>query len=281
MYRVVMRESPRIFLSYSQSDARQAETLAQRLAEVGMYPHLSRSIFGPGKEIIGALRSHLEASDYMLLLLSPEALSSQWVQYELEYAVEKDWHQRAINVIPVKVRPCKTPSYLDSSIVIDATRDFDKGARRVAELLKNIPLVQFERMNGLDFEGFVIDFLKSYGFKSIIRPRSHGEFQHNLTARSRAKDPFGRSFTVEWIVETKASRHISDVGYLRHFLEAVSFRRVQGLYITTGQLTTPAKQLLEESESFKGPKIFVLEGTDIRRLTLAKPRLVNKYFAPE
>lgn len=255
--------------------------LTQRLAEVGMHPHLSHSVFGPGEEIAGALRGHLAASDYILLLLSPEALSSQWVQYELEYAVEKDWHQRAINVIPIKVKPCKIPSYLDSSIVIDATRDFDKGARRVAELLKNTPLVQFERMNGLDFERFVIDFLKAYGFKNITRPRSHGGSQYDFVARSRQKDPFGRSSTVEWIIEIKAFRHISDVGFLQHFLGAVSFRGAQGLYITTGQLTTPAKQLLEESEHFKGPKIAVLEGTDIRRLTLAKPRLVNKFFASE
>jgi restriction endonuclease Mrr len=213
-----------------------------------------------------------------VFLLSPEALESPWVSQELEYAVSKDLRQRAITIVPVKIRPCRVPAFLASWTVIDATKNFDRAVQSLASLLEVAPLVQFDQLEPRVFEDFVGNLLKAYGFKKVKPALPSRDMGFDFAAETLQRDPFGRLETVDWLIEVKATKQQADTSSLRAFLGALSLRKERGLFITSGQLTTPAKEWLEDMGRKSGPKISVIEGTELKRLAISKPKVVHKYF---
>ena len=222
-----------------------------------------------------------QASDYLILLLSPDALKSNWVKYELEYAIGKDWRERAITVIPVKVKPCNIPPYIASWSVIDTTRNLDSAIKKLTDLLRAAPEVSFEKFTPEKFEEFVHDFLREYGFKKIQPARGFQDYGYDFIAFYESKDPFGRKETIEWLVEIKAYKNRTNLSSLHAFAGVLSLRKesIRGLFITSGQLTSSAREWIELTQKKGGPEISVLEGTELKRLILTKKRLLKKYFS--
>lgn len=276
-----MREAPKAFISYAGDDRDSADRLiaSLRAADVGV--DVDRVNVGHGEHILSAMRAQLSATDFLVLLLSPRALESQWVQRELEYAVSTELRQRSITVVPFKVEPCKVPSYLARWSVIDATRDFSKATARLASLLRAAPQVNLDGLPPERFESLVGDLLRAYGFKNVRRALQSKDFGFDYSAQSVQRDPFGRAESVEWLVEVKALRRQADLNSLRAFVGALSLRRQRGLFVTSGTITSPARAWLEDVARSGGPQLVLLEGIEVKRLVMAKPRLVEQYFRDE
>jgi restriction endonuclease Mrr len=273
-----MRDEPRVFVSYAASDRAFADRLIDQLRDSEVAVHVDRVNLKHGDQMLSAMRSQIEAADFLVLLLSPQALESPWVPRELEYAVSTELRQRSITVVPLKVQPCRVPHYLEAWMVIDATRDFEKAVHKLAGLLRAAPLVQLERLDPRQFESLIADLLKSYGFTQVTTARGSMDAGFDFSAQSIQRDPFGRLETVDWLVEVKASRRQADLSTLRPFLGTLSLRKERGLFVTSGQVTTPAREWLESVVRSGGPRISLMEGTEVKRLVIAKPRLVEKYF---
>jgi restriction endonuclease Mrr len=252
--------------------------LIAQLRDAEIAVHVDRVNLQHGEHILSAMRSQIAAADFLVLLLSPQALESPWVQRELEYAVSTELRQRSITVVPLKVQPCRVPDYLAAWTVVDATRDFDKAVRRLAGLLRAAPLVHLERLDPREFESLIADLLKAYGFKQVRTALGSMDAGFDFSAQSIQRDPFGRPETVDWLVEVKAARRQTDMSTLRAFLGALSLRKERGLFVTSGQVTTPAREWLDSVVRSGGPRITLVEGTEVKRLVIAKPRLVEKYF---
>ncbi len=158
---------PKVFLSYANSDREFAERLTSQLQGLGSSLLVDRINLRHGEHILSALRSQIAAADFLVLLLSPAALESEWVQRELEYAVSKELRQRSITVVPVKVQPCHVPGYLAAWEIVDATRSVERAVTKLANLLRAAPLVQLESLNPPQFEALIGDLLRAYGFKQV------------------------------------------------------------------------------------------------------------------
>ena len=273
-----MRTEPKVFLSYSSSDQESADLLFQQIRQSAASVFLDRVNMRQGEHILSAMRAQVAAADFLILLLSPEALESPWVKHDLEYAISTELRQRSVTVVPFKVKPCRTPVYLEAWTVIDATYDFQKAAIRLSDLLRAAPLVQIEQLDPATFEKLVGDLLRAYGFKSVKEALGSQDIGFDFSAQSFSKDPFGRPDTVDWLIEVKAARQKTDVSTLRAFLDALSLRRERGLFFTASQLTSPARDWLKHVEQSGGPRISIMEGADVKRLVMSKPRLVEKYF---
>lgn len=270
--------NPKVFLSYSNNDRDFADRLFSKVQELDASLFLDSLNLSPGEHILSAMRSRIAAADVLVLLLSPHALESQWVQRELEYAVSKELRQRSITIVLLKVRPCRVPQYLQSSTIIDATRDFDRAVAKLASLLKTASLVQFEHLEPERFEALIGDLLRAYGFKQVRASLGSMDSEFDFSAQSVQRDPFGRSETIDWLIEVKAMQRPTDFSSLRSFLGALSLRKERGLFVTSGQLTSPARELLEHVARTGGPRISLVEGPEVKRLVMAKPHLVAKYF---
>ena len=277
-----MREyPPNAFISYSHHDAAIADRIARQLTEANIRIFQDKISLEQGASISKAIRSELAASDYLILLLSPDAIQSHWLMHELEYAIEKDWRERAITVIPVKIRPCKVPTYIASWSLIDATRNLDSAINMLIEILRVAPNVSFDRFSPSEFEKFIYDFLKEFKFRKIQPARGFQDYDYDFIAIYDDKDPFGRKESVEWLIEVKVHRNRTDLSSLHSFAGTLSLKgeSARGLFITSSQLTSSAREWLEQTQRTGGPKISVLEGTELRRLVLFKKRLINKYFS--
>ncbi len=81
------RESP-VFISYARSDERYATELMRRLAaEPDIAPWQDRISMSPG-DFEDQLKAGIDASDYLVLVMTPAALRSPWVEKEWRYARE-------------------------------------------------------------------------------------------------------------------------------------------------------------------------------------------------
>jgi hypothetical protein len=124
------RDTP-VFISYARSDERYATELMRRLRqEPDIAPWQDRINMSPG-DFESQLKAGIDASDYLVLVMTPAALRSRWVEKEWRYARENG---RCI--VPIK------PAF-DSA---DSDKELD-------ELRARLPL-WMQKIQVYDFEGF-------------------------------------------------------------------------------------------------------------------------------
>lgn len=100
-----MEKRAKIFISHSHADSDIARAVADALEK----EHLT--VFSDAAIPAGAnwseeVERQLEASDVFLLLLSPEALASEWLLFEMGYIVAKEKEEH-VKVLPIVVRDLK------------------------------------------------------------------------------------------------------------------------------------------------------------------------------
>lgn len=92
-----------VFISYAPGDRLYVDRLAQRLSGAGFGVWYDRSA-EPGRTFTDKIRAALDASDAVIVVLSPEAVASKWVLREISYA-----DQRAIPMVPLLLADCEKP----------------------------------------------------------------------------------------------------------------------------------------------------------------------------
>ena len=129
----------KLFLSYSSAQAAWARTLHDFLVEAlpGIEVFFDQGEIRPGDQIQEHLEAALQSSSALLLLASPEALSSQWVLEELKRA--RDHAQGSTRVlVTAQIVPVELPTFLTSARVADLTQEstsFDSDLRDLFQSL--------------------------------------------------------------------------------------------------------------------------------------------------
>jgi hypothetical protein len=88
-----------VFISYSQKDRALVAPIAARLAELGVDAWYDREI-SAGQSFGAVIRARLKEAKAILVCWSPEAIDSQWVDAEADFAREMGTY------VPVFVAPC-------------------------------------------------------------------------------------------------------------------------------------------------------------------------------
>jgi hypothetical protein len=97
-----------IFISHAHQDAELAHRLAQDLVQAGWQVWIAPQSIQTGEKWVEAISRGLEESGIFLLLITPAAVNSRWVQSETNIAIELD-HQQKIRFIPLKVKTANEP----------------------------------------------------------------------------------------------------------------------------------------------------------------------------
>jgi hypothetical protein len=117
----------RIFISHSSVDKRLAIALSVDLASHGHVPWLDEWAIMPGDSIPLKISEGLENCDFVLVLLSPNAVSSGWVQAEWMTKYWDEVTSREVRVIPVLLADCDIPLLLRGKKYADFRADYADG----------------------------------------------------------------------------------------------------------------------------------------------------------
>jgi TIR domain-containing protein len=95
--------SPRVFLSHNQKDERITERLSIDLKRAGVAVWVD--IENRGGNFLDAINAALANCDFVVLVLSTDAIASEWVQHELSAAIVQKHQRRIDDILLFKVGP--------------------------------------------------------------------------------------------------------------------------------------------------------------------------------
>jgi TIR domain len=126
-----------IFLSYAQPDEAFAKVLSSQLKTKGFSVWRSAEEVLPGDNIWLRTGEALKKSKAMVVLVSPDSMSSENVRREIEYALGDPRYEGRL--FPVRVRPTPdVPWILRKFKIFDAGRSAAKVVESIAQALKQV-----------------------------------------------------------------------------------------------------------------------------------------------
>lgn len=117
--------APTVFISYSTEDSHFARSLSKALKERSIGVWFDEQEIRVGDSLTKRIGEALHAHDFIIVVLSPASVKSQWVQKELAEAMMREIKQNRVVVLPVISRQCEIPPFLTDKKYADFTGDSD------------------------------------------------------------------------------------------------------------------------------------------------------------
>jgi tetratricopeptide (TPR) repeat protein len=122
---------PSVFLSHSSRDKEFVRKLAGHLEQDGdIRVWLDERSIAPGANIVSEIADGLD-SDFVLLILSPDAVDSAWVKEEWTDAFWEQTNNRRIKLAGVLYRDCQIPPLLRNKKYFDLRTNHPEGFRQI------------------------------------------------------------------------------------------------------------------------------------------------------
>ena len=125
----------KVFLSHASSDKGFVKGLAVDLAELGHQPWLDEWEILGGESIPTRVAEGLQESDFVIVILSGNAVESQWVENEWQTKYWDEINERRISLIPLLLSDCKIPTLLKTKKYIDFRSDYTMALEDLARTL--------------------------------------------------------------------------------------------------------------------------------------------------
>lgn len=107
-----------------------------------------------GESITWKIEEGLRENDYLVLVLSPEALASEWVKTEISGAWFRQMSTKKIVVLPILYRQCEIPLFLADRKYADFRTDYQQG---LSELLATFGIKNAELLSEDNWRLFMGD----------------------------------------------------------------------------------------------------------------------------
>lgn len=121
------KEKPSAFISYTHGDAEFARRLAKDLESLDVAIWLDERELSIGDSIISGVEEGIEKCRWMIVVLSPEALKSNWVLRELRAGLTRELSESAVYVLPVLCKATQLPALLRDKFYADCTDSYEHG----------------------------------------------------------------------------------------------------------------------------------------------------------
>jgi len=103
-----------VFISYSSKDKQIATNVAQDIEHLGHKVWLDEWFVRIGDCIPTKIEEGIESADFILLLLSCNAVESKWVEREWKIAYWEEVNKNRIMILPVCIEQCTVPKLLQT-----------------------------------------------------------------------------------------------------------------------------------------------------------------------
>lgn len=117
----------RVFLSHCSLDKEIVRRIADDLAHLGHRPWLDEWEIKVGECIITRVEQGLEDADYVVLILSPNAVASGWVDREWKQKYWQEIAKNTVMLLPALVKECDIPPLLRSRKYADFRQNYALG----------------------------------------------------------------------------------------------------------------------------------------------------------
>ncbi len=112
---------PSIFLSHSSKDKFFVRELAERLKNTGVKVWLDEAEIKIGDSLTDKVGKAIDETDFVGVVLSHNSVNSEWVQRELQVAMQKEFSGRKIVVLPLVLEAVEIPPFLRDKLYADFT----------------------------------------------------------------------------------------------------------------------------------------------------------------
>jgi hypothetical protein len=271
---------PKVFLSYASEDREVAIKIAEVLERRDVHVQYDLSV-PLGECLLDYISELISASDYVVVLLSPNTMKSGWVQYAVDTALNKDLTKRGVTVMPVLIEGTFVHPTLLRYAFLDFRGNIEQGVEWLAARLKIAPDIDFSRLSWEQFEDLVADLLVKLGFKYVEKQVRLKGYRFDIKAEYVRIDPFGVSVSETWLVECKFyQRSRANLKAIQEFLFSLSKLRpdIHGLLVMNSQLTSAAQEYLELLEGELRANVHVVDGTELKGLLIKHEGFNRKIF---
>lgn len=124
-----------IFISHTSQDKPTVRRLAEGLTQAGFSVWLDEWQIRVGECIATEIEQGLEICRFLVLVLSPAAVASEWVSREWKAQYWDEVAEGTIRVLPVVAEACTLPVLLRTKKHVSLTSDFNAGLESLVESL--------------------------------------------------------------------------------------------------------------------------------------------------
>jgi hypothetical protein len=130
-----MSSPPKAFISYAGEDAAFAEDLAERLRRSGVDTYFAGWALKPGDDLVRRVFDALNASAWVLVVVSLHSQSKPFPLAEVSTAVHKELTDRSLRIIPVLIDDATQPPELSRlvHVRIDPSKDYTPALNRILD----------------------------------------------------------------------------------------------------------------------------------------------------
>jgi predicted ATPase len=204
-----MPETPiSLFISYSHADSAFVDQLEADLRKLGFETWVDRQRLAGGQRWRRELQEAVEHAQALLIVLSPDAIASQNVQIEYDYALDV-----GKLVIPVYYRQCNVPMELHAIQWIDFRQSYEQGLAALVHALHqqkdhvSLPASSVERTPGqleqppAQYEGSSMELLERDRYFEQLSELFHTATSgHGRTVLVSGEAGIGKTTLVEQFV---------------------------------------------------------------------------------
>jgi restriction endonuclease Mrr len=144
---------------------------------------------------------------------------------------------------------------------------------RLADRIELGAVMDLDSLPWMQFEALAAELLTRYGYRSIqVEEPAAGDKGYDLRAVHGSQDE-------EILVQVKSYRRNGRVSVndIRDLAGVVLDRGAHGLLVTTGQLTSVARQVLDRFNE-AGAQLQVLDGPALRQMLVANPDVARRHL---
>lgn len=126
--------SEKVFISHASKDKKFVDRLVSDLAARGVPVWYDKLDVRLGDSIPGKINSEISEAKYFLIVLSPAAAKSKWVQEELNAALMRQVASAGTFLLPVLIEDCDVPPLLGHRRFADFREDYEAGLEELSEV---------------------------------------------------------------------------------------------------------------------------------------------------
>ena len=131
-----LRQHPTVLLSYAGPDREFAQRLVADLEEAGVHVWFGDREIAVGDRLPGKIAEALDASQWVVMVLSPGAMQSKWLQVELELALREESRRQRSLVLPALYRGESPPAVLRDRVYADFRSSYDAGFQSLLRAIR-------------------------------------------------------------------------------------------------------------------------------------------------